>query len=42
MASFYFFKKLRAFKKISIFDPAEIIEGDVLEDETVVVISQSG
>ena len=41
-SSFYFFKSLNAFKKICLFDPAEMLENDITEDETVVVISQSG
>ena len=41
-ASHYFFKQLRAFKKINILDPVELSEDDIIEGETVVMISQSG
>lgn len=37
-----FFKKLKCFKKIHITDPVELEEGDIVDDETVVLISQSG
>lgn len=42
LASQYFFKKLKTFKKISYYDPAELLEGDIIAKETVVLISQSG
>lgn len=42
LASHYFFKKLRTFKKINLFDPAEMLEDDISANETVVMISQSG
>ncbi len=42
MAAQYFFKKLNAFTKISIYDPVEMQENDIVPHETVVLISQSG
>jgi len=33
---------LKCFKKINITDPAELDEHDITEDETLVIISQSG
>ena len=42
LASLYFFKKLKAFNKISIYDPSEMVEDDISPNETVVMISQSG
>jgi glucosamine--fructose-6-phosphate aminotransferase (isomerizing) len=42
MASEYFFKKLHCFKKIQIVDPVELDPNDITENETVVLISQSG
>lgn len=41
-ASEPFFKRLKCFKKFNITDPAELDQHDITEDETVVVISQSG
>lgn len=41
-SSFYFYKLLNAFKKVALYDPAEMLDNDVIEDETVIVISQSG
>lgn len=37
-----FFKRLKCFKKFNITDPAELDDHDITEDETVVIISQSG
>lgn len=42
LASHFFYKKLKTFKKVTFFDPAELVEGDIIENETVVLISQSG
>ena len=42
LAANHFFKKLKTFKKINIYDPAELTEGDIVDHETVVLISQSG
>ena len=42
MASEYFFKKLHCFKKIQILDPVELDPNDITNNETVVLISQSG
>lgn len=33
---------LNCFKKISIYDPAEMLDNDVIENDNVIVISQSG
>lgn len=41
-AAEYFYKKLKTFKKIHISDPVELTHEDILDHETVVVISQSG
>jgi glutamine---fructose-6-phosphate transaminase (isomerizing) len=41
-ASHHFFKLLKTFKKINIVDPVELCEDDIIEGETVVMISQSG
>ena len=41
-ASEPFFKRLKCFKKFNITDPAELDQHDITEDETVIVISQSG
>ena len=41
-ASEPFFKRLKCFKKFNITDPAELDEHDITNDETVVIISQSG
>lgn len=38
----YYFKKLNTFTKISIYDPVEMLENDIVPHETVVLISQSG
>lgn len=37
-----FFKLLKCFKKFHVVDPAELDQHDITENETVVVISQSG
>lgn len=42
LASHFFYKKLKTFTKVTFFDPAELMEGDIAEKETVVLISQSG
>jgi glucosamine--fructose-6-phosphate aminotransferase (isomerizing) len=42
LASEYSFKKLRCFKKMHIIDPVELEVSDITENETVVLISQSG
>lgn len=42
MASQFFFKKLGAFSKVLVYDPMELSEGDIIPQETVVLISQSG
>lgn len=42
LASHYFFKKLRTFQKISMYDPVEFTKDEISENETVVLISQSG
>lgn len=41
-AAQYYFKKLNTFTKISIHDPVEMLENDIVPKETVVLISQSG
>lgn len=41
-AAQYFFKRLRAFSKINIYDPAQLLENDIAPQQTVVLISQSG
>ena len=41
-ASEPFFKLLKCFRKFYITDPAELDSHDITDDETVVVISQSG
>ena len=41
-ASHHFFKMLKCFKKINMLDPVEMTEDDIIEGETVVMISQSG
>lgn len=41
-ASEYFFKKLRCFRKVNIVDPVEMEPSDITENETVVLVSQSG
>lgn len=41
-ASEYFFKRLRCFRKVNIVDPVELEASDITENETVVLISQSG
>ena len=38
----HFFKSLKCFKKLNIKDPAELHETDIDDNETVVLISQSG
>lgn len=40
--SIYFFKMLKAFQKINIYDPADLQDTDIIDGETVVMISQSG
>ncbi|XP_031472745.1 uncharacterized protein LOC116245226 [Nymphaea colorata] len=42
LASEYFFKKLRCFRKVNLVDPVEMEASDITENETVVLISQSG
>lgn len=42
LASQFFFKKLNTFKKVTFFDPAELVKGDIAEQETIILISQSG
>ena len=42
MSSFYFFKSLNCFNKMNIYDPVQLLEGDITENETVILISQSG
>lgn len=42
LAAQNFYKKLKVFKKVNIFDPAELCPEDIADNETVVVISQSG
>lgn len=42
LAANHFFKKLKTFKKINIYDPAELTPGDIIDHENVVLISQSG
>ena len=42
LAASYFFKMLKTFKKVSIYDPVELMEDDICDHETVVLISQSG
>ena len=41
-ASEYFFKLLKCFKKIHICDPIELHPTDISDNETVLLISQSG
>ena len=38
----HFFKSLKCFKKLNIKDPAELHETNIDDNETVVLISQSG
>lgn len=42
LAAQHFYKKLKTFKKIGVFDPVELYPEDICEKETVVLISQSG
>ena len=42
LAAQHFYKKLKTFKKVASFDPVELSPGDICENETVILISQSG
>lgn len=42
MASVWFFKHLKCFKKINVCDPVDLEPEDITENEAVVMISQSG
>jgi glucosamine 6-phosphate synthetase-like amidotransferase/phosphosugar isomerase protein len=41
-AAQYYFKTLKTFTKINIYDPVELFSNDIAPHETVVLISQSG
>lgn len=42
MASVWYFKHLKCFKKVNIYDPVDLEPEDITENEAVVMISQSG
>lgn len=42
MASVWFFKHLKCFKKVNCYDPVDLEPEDITENEAVVMISQSG
>lgn len=42
MYSLYYFKILKAFKKIHVLDAAELIPEDIQQDDSIIFVSQSG
>jgi glucosamine--fructose-6-phosphate aminotransferase (isomerizing) len=42
MATVWYFKHLKCFRKVNVYDPADLEPEDITDNEAVVMISQSG